>query len=866
MRETFKLNFITNGEGIRPISEPVGFDAVPFTLKQDDKRLGRDKFFGGDNEAEFTFYRMDDHEFETLVYYHETYGWESEVKLIIEKDGIDNIIGDLDFQTATTDQLEWFKCRVIQDSSQMIIKRRADVNVDVFSDKNIDDEDITPLTTENVLIKAKPITQSSSWEVPETFESFLFASINLSRGNRYHSFYPAINLTGYGIDDSLTVFEQLSQQYKEKSSIENVIENNYVIIEAQNNLRNITIDISDLDFQLSSGGDGYIEVIFELRYGADYNTAERHVFFNKDVNGTTYNNNNSHNHFIPYLNRGDKVWLYFYLRLRVSQNGGGIVFGTLTTNSMNVNATATSIAYNTIVPSIRLYDGVSQVVKSISGLTTSFPFAEQNGEMYNQRIFNGNLLRNLTDRAFNITFEDIEKWLPEINGDFQVQNDGSVYFGLYKDFYKNNEICAFDDVRFDTYKKLMNPRNAINVFRYKYKKFASQKENETENTFDISHGESEWSVLNRFVENKKEVEVSFVRDAFYIDEQRRKAFDLTNDTSTQDDDTLFILDTKELTQNLVYSETDNLQHTYDAETGYLKLTNTGTFSFVLLGLRVGETFKIQGSDANAGTYTLIEVSERYIIINKGSGSSGNDGDRITQFEYMVSPITAPYVSWGDEGFTYIDGIADTENFANLKYTIKRNIVRFYNEYLATCNLFAKKIIKNTLYKNNGVLSLGYDGVQTIENESFTPTNPILSPYIHEITLVADFNTFMDLVVKTKTERGYIRVYDANKLFVKGYIQEMTFKNVDEDGEIKITLEEKYEKSLINITYSGSGYLIINDEYRITKLTYKVEDERILIMDEYGLLLYTPTYWQKISINNVNYETKQDLLNALKLLT
>lgn len=865
MRETFKLNFITNGEGIKTISEPVGFDAVPFTLKQDDKRLGRDKFFGGDNEAEFTFYRMDDHEFETLVYYHETYGWESEVKLIIEKDGIDNIIGDLDFQTATTDQLEWFKCRVIQDSSQMIIKRRSDVNVDVFSDKNIDDEYISPLTTENVLIKAKPITQSSSWETPATFSKFLFESLG-GRGSSYQAFYPSINIKEYGIDDTLTVFQQLSRLYKERSSIDNVIENDYIIIEAQNNIRDINIVIDNLDFSLSTGGDGYIGVVFELKYGNDYDTAKRELLFSKDVNNTTYENNESFNINIPYLNRGDKVWLYFRLRLHVSNTFGGNVFGTLTVNSMNVGATGTSIAYNTIVPSIRLYDGVSQVVKSISGLTTSFPFAEQNGEMYNQRIFNGNLLRNLTDRAFNITFEDIEKWLPEINGDFQIQDDGSVYFGLYKDFYKNNEICAFDDVRFDTYKKLMNPRNAINVFRYKYKKFASQKENETENTFDISHGESEWTVLNRFVENKKEVEVSFLRDAFYIDEQRRKAFDLTNNTSTQDDDTIFILDTKELTENLVYSETDFLQHTYDTDTGYLKLSNTGSFSFVLLGLRVGETFKIQGGDTNAGTYTLIEVSERYIVINKGSGSTGNDGERTTQFEYIVSPLTASYVSWSNEGFTYIDGISDTENFSNLKYTLKRNIVRFYNEYLATCNLFAKKPIKNTLYKNNGTLSLGYEGVQTLENESFTPTTPILSPYIHEITLVADFNTFMDLVVKTKTERGYIRVYDANKLFVKGYIQEMTFKNVDEDGEIKITLEEKYEKSLINITYSGSGYLIINDEYRITKLTYKVEDERILIMDEYGLLLYTPTYWQKISINNVNYETKQDLLNALKLLT
>lgn len=114
--ETFKLNFITNGEGIKPIDEPGGFDSVPFTFKQDEKRLGRDAFFGGDNENQFTFFKMRNHELETLLYYFETFGWESHVDLIIEKDGIDNIIGRLDFLYAETDLLGYFKCKVIHRS------------------------------------------------------------------------------------------------------------------------------------------------------------------------------------------------------------------------------------------------------------------------------------------------------------------------------------------------------------------------------------------------------------------------------------------------------------------------------------------------------------------------------------------------------------------------------------------------------------------------------------------------------------------------------------------------------------------------------------------------------------------------------
>lgn len=194
--ETFKLNFVTNGEGIVTIDEPIGFDSADFVTKQDSKRLARSiSFSGGENE--FTFYRMRNHYFDTLMYYYETYGWESEVKLIIEKDGYENIVGDLDFFKATTDQLEYFKCKVIQDSNEAIVEKRKDINVNVFSDENIDLEPITPLTTENVLVKAKPIKQTSEWEVPFAFEYLFNARDDDWPGvsvSTYSRFNPSINL------------------------------------------------------------------------------------------------------------------------------------------------------------------------------------------------------------------------------------------------------------------------------------------------------------------------------------------------------------------------------------------------------------------------------------------------------------------------------------------------------------------------------------------------------------------------------------------------------------------------------------------------------------------------------------------------
>ena len=867
--EIFKLNFVTNGEGIIDIQEPVGFNSIPFTLKQDDNRLGRDVFFGGDNENKFEFYRVLTHEIDLLFYYYETFGWESEVKLIIEKDGIDTIIGDLDFQNAETDLIEYFKCAVVQDSGQALLKKREDITVDLFSDETIDEEYIDPLVTKKILIRSKPTVQTSVWEVSESYEKTMNVDANFGVSDtEYFVLNPARNLVESEIDDSLT-FLSLSRSVETLGTAKAIKEHDFIIVDAQNNLKDITITVDNLDLSMIAyklgGGSAYADYELELRYGSEWDSANIVKFFNGRLrDGDAYENKDSYSHHIPFLNREDKIWLYYYFKLRDSGTLSVSFSVDLVVNSMDVSVKATSVAYNTVVPSVSLKEATTQVVKSISELNTEFPITDIGAELENQRLVSGNLLRNLSDN-FEITFKDIVDWMPEIYAGYE-SNEENVFFGVYKDFYQNNEIDYFDDVRSDSYKKYFNERYAINEFNYEYKKYQSQKEEEVDNTFYIVHGETQWTVQNKGVENTKDVSVGFVRDSFYIDEQRRKSLELTDETSTQDDDTIFILDAKELEEDETFKETDYLQHVYNEDTGYIKISNTGDFSFYLLGIEVGSSFNILGDDANAGNYEVMEASDRYILINNGSGTSGNNGDRDTYFEYTISKESVPYVTWSDEGFSYIDDGIDISGFANLRYTVKRNIVRFYNQYLATCNLFSKKTIKNTEYTNNGDLELIYEGVQTIEDESFTPDNPILSPFMHEVIVITDFNSFIELRDKCKTDRGYIRVVDSLDHVLKIYPKELSFKNTSEYGELKIIGEEKYEPSLVNIVDTGLGYILINDYYRLVRLKYKYVNNKFYIFDEDERLLFNPLYWQKISVNGSLAETKEDLIQWLELLS
>ena len=178
---TFYLNFKNDNFGEIQITEVVKFDGASFTVEQDKDRYGRDISFGNE-EVSLVFY---DGLYDTtvnplqlpsgsIVYnltmgldflldYYKRFGFESEVEFIIKKDNVVFTVGILDFQLARTDQLTFFECKIIQENNRAIINRRKDTNIDVFSSKDLDNNDIDPLSTVNILLKAKPLTQISNW-------------------------------------------------------------------------------------------------------------------------------------------------------------------------------------------------------------------------------------------------------------------------------------------------------------------------------------------------------------------------------------------------------------------------------------------------------------------------------------------------------------------------------------------------------------------------------------------------------------------------------------------------------------------------------------------------------------------------------
>lgn len=863
----FYLTFNSDNYGKKEIDEPFNFYDVDFELKQKPDGMGRDISIAGGDIA-FKFGDTRNHELKRILYYNRKFGFESNVVLTIEIDDDNKYNVELDFATAETDDLTYFKCKCIEDSSLQIINARKSVKVDLFSDKSIDGDFIEPLVPENIFLNSKPIIQASQWNQTVPLDRKFQATGTNFDSTKYVQINPAQDLAKSEIEDSLTWF-----QAYEQISFQDFEDSNYKLFTAKNNTKNVNIKLSDIlihfETDVDNGGNGYVDFQLQIRNGLTFETATVQKLIDiRKTEHQTYDFNGGFNLVIPEVARGESVWIFFYMKIR--QSSSNIpnlterfeVF--MEISGMKIDINLESTGFSSIASSLKLYDVMSQVIKSISGLQiNSSRFID-----YTDRLVNGNLLRGITDKPFYVSLEDLEKSLTEFKGDYEIGSDGKIFFGIEQDFYTNNECGFFPNTQFSEMNKTYNPKHTVNEFHFMYKKFQSKKENEQVNSADTIHGEAKYSFFAKKVENKKVVEIEWIRDAFLLEEARRKALEITDNTSYQNDDDLFIIDSILTDVDKSISDVYNFNHVYDGANNRLILRSDGTVNFISLGIVVGSPFTIKTPDLNAGDYTVFAVLNSELQLTKissGALSSGADGIRQTKFIYFIDKDFIPYSNYTNQGFTNIQNLNSGNNYSNLRRSVRRNINTYWNSYLATCNLYWKdKALQNTWYKNNPLCETTYNGDTVIEGEKINPNNLILTPALYNDIVFAnvDFTDFVTLQSNIRSLRGFIRAIDNNKRVVKIY--PVNVKYSLSDRKLIIKGEEKYEPTYMTIDTSND-FILINNETRVYVVKYEIKDNKLYIYDENRQLLYNPVYWMEVSVNNAIPSTIEILEEWMSLL-
>jgi len=825
----FFLDFKSDNYGKKQVDEIFGTSDINFSLNQKEGGIGRDVSFSG-GEIQFEFTHLRNHELKQLLYYHAKFGFEAIVELTIEIDDNNKYICDLDFSRAETDGLEYFNCKGIEDSKLQIVKARKSVKVDLLSSLDVDGNYINPLVPDNMLILAKPIVQTSKWENNN--------QIGVINSNFPAIAYnPCINLVNYDLEDSFTFF--VDNRFYLSNEAEN--RSNFKMITAKDTKSNLIISIRGVEMTTSNSLELFL-------FYADKKISLKNITASTSFSGDIFYN-------IPILERGQELSIYFR------------ALGNNIAKIKDITITAESTAYNSISPSIRLVDAIRQVVKSISGLSIDAPRFESLGQFFDNRLINGNFLRGITNKPFYLSLEDIEKSLPEMRGDWEIGSNGKIFFGIEQDYYTNIECGFFDNTQFSEMNKTFNPKYMINEFGFRYSNYQSQKENEEVNSADTIHGESKLVLFSKNIENKKEVEVQWTRDAFLIESTRRKALEITESTASQDDDVLFCIDTINTTFNYDFTEVTQLEHTFDVANYRVILRNNGSINFISLGIIVDSIFTIQPTDLNAGTYRVFSVTANSLELTRLVGvinSSGN-GNRLTKYTYTLDQNSIPFTNYTNQGFTETSGLNAPDSYSNRRYSIARNIYNYWKSYLATANLYWKdKPLRNTWYKNNGDYTAKYNGIKLTEKADLIPNNPILSPVLYNDIVFAnvEFSDFITLQNSIRSDRGFIRAIDNNDRVIKVYPVNMEYSLLD--MELTIKGEEKYQQTYMTIS-TAFKYILINDETRVKSLLWEIKKEKLYIYDENRYRLYNGVFWFEVSINGAIPSSISELENWLSLV-
>lgn len=873
----FYIDFQSDNTGQVEISEePVGLDAADFAIIQEDGRMGRDIQYAG-GKARFQFSRMMHPEvFDILQRYDTLFGFEAIAKLGIDYGGIGQIliIGNIDFSTSDNNTFDLFKCDVILDQDKSMIKRNIEVKTDLFSNVNVDGGVIASCVPMKILIKPKPLSVLTRWE------SISNDAFTLAQGSTQEPgwFNKIKKITVSGIDGDLTWLSD----YYQGDDVSEI--SKFRILKAQTTLVNVkaiikknlsTQWISNPPFDNAIQVQGYIFKGTTATWLNDFNSqGGTSQFYNTGAlqNGNAnYNDNGTIEFDLGTIETGQEIFFVF----RHGSNGNDISRTTYGNTSLEISAS--SIDYPSVNNAVRLIDAIRYNVKSAGNSIVYFPMAEQGGYLYNQFIFNGNLLRNLTEKPFYLMFKDIVEWFPELNLDYEIQADGVIFIGGYDDFYPDYQMAEIDNVVFDDYSKSNNEEFKINIFNYGYESYQSQKENDVANTYDGVHAETQLKLFNKSVNNKKEIKVKFIRDPFFLEENRIKAFRKQENSATQDDDKIFILDvypSSSINSSAIFfTETDLLQHSFDTVTGLLTLRNTGNFRFDILGIQVGGGFAITTTSPqlNSGIYTVVEVSSNYLVLQpfgSTTPTTANNGERYTRFTYQVPVSSIAGVNWTNQEFSLIENIANPNEFSNLRFSVGRNLEK-YHPYLATSNLYHSQLpARNVFYKNNPEAFTVLNGIPLKEGEHTVPLNPILSPKNTNIKFILTFDFYYNLMQDIRSDRrGYIKCEDPDGNVLKLYPKDMKFKSsMETEGELTMIGKDKYQRYLVNITDSNQGFITINGENTMQFLRYEIINNYFYIKDQNGVLLYKRLLFNQIAVNEAIASNETELIQWLNLLT
>ena len=868
----FKLDFETIPQvGIIEVAEPFGFDEFSHSISRDNDNFGRDVILGSENvdlvftRAEFERFEGEltlidgtrtnylNHAFDYLLDLIKTHGWEAKARFIVEYESTEFTVGYIDFYTAKIDY-DSISFTVIQRNLFEKIKRSQDVVINAFSSEDLEGNPIQPCQTVDILLKAKPIVQISEWKSALSQDVF-------SQGNTIApGFFNGINqVTRSEIADTLT-WAFLGTTAPIPTLDYETPPQDFRLLRAETRLTNLSVELK-LNMKTQSVNVGNCQVLGFFAKGSSMNDTFSEFRDSIDNNGVQFYDSGVISSTSQVYERNDTVVINLPYTLEIGEILYMVFLHAGTTISKNTfldcttTVTATSTSISTKTKGVRLIDFMKHNIRSVGGVDLIAPIYDVGGEHYDNFVFSGYMLGNISDKPLNYTYKDLQNIPKEICGGFQI-NENNVECLPYEGYYSNTEIGSFKQKADTQTNQSFNDRYFLKTIDFSYKKSSKGRETNTKNTIDDVHGTTQWLYPSERTENNLKIEINHIRSAFLGENQRRQQQDVNNTNSLSNDTDLFVYKCVQITPNTQDSFSAVL--TQQFADGRLKILSN---NFNWLNLPMANPITITRDGVS---YVHIVESVEPNVITLFS-SAGNDvsGTFSMTISYTIAGVQ--YVNQTNQGFETIEGIESPENYSNLLYSVKRNLNR-WKKYLMTAGSYLiGKEIKNTQFDNNGNLftklfseSEGIDDNDPI----LIDENKLITPVIHEITVLSNLDEATQLFKDIRDIKGFVRVETLDGRVVKGYPRKSDFTWVS--GELDFELEEKFEMSEIAIRREGNTIYVNETGYneKIGLFWFRINGIYVSLYDEQNVKLANTDRWENVSINGVKYITEVAFSDAL----
>lgn len=889
--DLYLKHFLKGDFGRIPIFEPQGFDASNFVIEKDKGRFGRDTYYGSDEVS----LRFSDDVGEPLeaplmldngmYIYHYQSGLNyllqefknkgNEAIIYYELEQGNEVVNIGQLFLVGTDRSNYVECKLIKVSEQANYERTKDTTVDLFSTTDIQQNTIEPIETIDILLDPKPVTQISKWGKAGSNLFINMPPNHIPIGVNYRYYNPCRNILEYRIEDTLTTLD-LTYGFSG-------IKDKARFVRAKNDLSDLVITVKSnilYNHRFSDNPDPNNNpptTSFGINV-AKYNVNNNDITNITNVYFKTITASNSVNFKIPNdislnipfnLIAGEYLIIYFTgtsVQKTTDISNDLNITSHLVFNSCDISVKATSTAIPSVIKASRYINFIKKTFEHSGKLQIIAPRFDVGGEYYDQVCTTGNLIRQKTDKPFYVKLKDVQEQLFETACDYQI-NKENIFIGNYADFNPNIDLGGFLQAPNKDYKEDDNKDYLVNEFNYGYETFEDDRDEK--NTIDAIHTKTEWSIPAINSQNKKDVKLPFFRDAFKFEAIRRRATDNTT-TAEDSDDKIGILDIIQIAPNTRRKLIRTLN--FDAVVGgQLNILSDSSFSWNLLGFKVGDAIFINNGVVTT-TYIVTSFTNTILTLPY-SGSVTESGSAQFTIDYPITGVL--YKNRTNEGLFLAENLLNSDNYSNLRYSIKRNLTNWL-PIIATYGKFVfDKVFKNTYFKSNGDCKTQFIGEANAitEKESINfndiATLKIVNQNEINTTLIAPFDKVKKLLddiqkIQGNSIGGFVRIQKTDGSIRKGYINKLD--HIWIYNELTLTLEEKNESDFLEVTYNGT-ILTINEvgytEKQVSQRIFDIFNDKIQFFDENNIILSNRTHYSNVRFNGVVYNTIDELASAIR---